>query len=109
MNDAPTLASASVGIAVGGGGLTAAASAADAVLLSSNMLRLVDMVRLGRWVMHVARQGIWVGMGLSGIAMVFAAFRYIEPAVGAILQEGIDVVVILNALRAGHSSDSCPQ
>jgi heavy metal translocating P-type ATPase len=103
INDAPALASASVGIAVGSGSLTAAASAADAVLLSSNMLRLVDLVRLGRWVMHIARQCIWVGMGLSGIAMVFAAFGYIDPAVGAILQEGIDVIVIVNALRAGHS------
>ena len=102
INDAPALASASVGIAIGSGGLTAAASAADGVLLSSSMLRLVDVVHLGRWVMHVARQGIWVGMSLSGIAMVFAAFGYIDPAFGAILQEGIDVIVILNALRAGH-------
>jgi heavy metal translocating P-type ATPase len=102
INDAPALASASVGIAVGTGGLTAAASAADGVLLSANMLRLVQVVQLGRWVMHVARQGIWVGMGLSGIAMIFAALGFIEPAVGAVLQEGIDVIVILNALRAGH-------
>jgi P-type E1-E2 ATPase len=102
INDAPALASASIGMAVGSGSLTAAGSAADAVLLSSDMLRLVDVVRLGRWVMHVARQGIWVGMGLSGIAMIFAAFGFIEPAVGAVLQEGIDVIVILNALRAGH-------
>jgi heavy metal translocating P-type ATPase len=110
INDAPALATASVGIAVGTGGLTAAASAADGVLLSSDMLRLVEVVRLGRWVMHVARQGIWVGMGLSGIAMIFAAFGFIEPAAGAILQEGIDVIVILNALRAGHppSATSTP-
>jgi heavy metal translocating P-type ATPase len=102
INDAPALASASVGIAVGSGGLTAAASAADGVLLSSNMLRLAQVVQLGRWVLHVARQGIWVGMGLSGIAMIFAAFGFIQPAVGAILQECIDVIVILNALRAGR-------
>jgi P-type E1-E2 ATPase len=102
INDAPALASASVGIAVGGGSFTAAASAADGVLLSTNMLRLVDIVQLGRWVMHVAKQGIWVGMGLSGVLMIFAAFGYIDPAVGAVLQEGIDVLVILNALRAGH-------
>jgi cation transport ATPase len=102
INDAPALASASVGIAVGSGGLTAAASAADGVLLSSSMLRLAQVVLLGRWVLHVARQGIWVGMGLSGIAMIFAAFGFIDPAVGAILQEGIDAIVILNALRAGR-------
>jgi cation transport ATPase len=51
--------------------------------------------------MRVALQGIWVGMGLSVIAMIFAAFGFISPAAGAILQEAIDVVVIFNALRAG--------
>src|SRR5260370_24703587 len=61
-------------------------------------------VRLGRRVMHVARQGIWVGMGLSVIAMLFAAFGFISPASGAILQEGIDVIAILNALRRGRIS-----
>ena len=102
VNDAPALATATVGMALGAQGLTAAASAADAVLLSSDILRVVTAVRLGRQVMHVALMGIWVGMGLSGIAMVFAACGYISPAVGAILQEGIDVIVILNALRAGR-------
>ncbi len=102
VNDAPALASASVGIAVGTQGLTAASSAADAVLLSTDILRIASVIRLGRWVMHIARQGIWVGMGLSGIAMIFAALGFIEPAAGALLQEGIDVVVILNALRAGR-------
>jgi heavy metal translocating P-type ATPase len=102
VNDAPALATASVGIAVGAQGLTAASAAADAVLLSPDMLRVVTVVRLGRWVMHVARQGILAGMGMSGVAMVFAAFGLIDPAIGAILQEGIDVIVILNALRAGN-------
>lgn len=101
INDAPALATATVGMALGTQGLTAAATAADTVLLSTDILRVVRAVRLGRWVMHVARQGIWVGMGLSVIAMVFAAFGFISPAAGALLQEGIDVIVILNALRAG--------
>jgi cation transport ATPase len=48
-------------------------------------------------------QGIWIGIGLSGIAMVFAAFGLIPPAAGALLQEGIDVLVILNALRVGRT------
>jgi heavy metal translocating P-type ATPase len=104
INDAPALATATVGMALGSQGLTAAASAADTVLLSTDILRVVRAVRLGRWVMHVARQGIWVGMGLSVIAMLFAAFGFISPAAGAILQEGIDVIVILNALRAGRIS-----
>jgi heavy metal translocating P-type ATPase len=101
VNDAPALAAATVGMALGSQGLTAAASAADTVLLSTDILRVVRAVRLGRWVMHVARQGIWVGMGLSVIAMLFAACGFMSPAAGAILQEGIDVIVILNALRAG--------
>lgn len=102
INDAPALATATVGMALGSQGLTAAATAADTVLLSTDILRVVRAVRLGRWVMHVARQGIWVGMGLSVIAMIFAAFGFISPAAGALLQEGIDVIVILNALRAGR-------
>jgi heavy metal translocating P-type ATPase len=102
INDAPVLASATVGMALGTQGLTAAASAADAVLLSTDILRVVRAVRLGRRVMRVAVQGIWVGMALSGIAMIFAAFGFISPAAGALIQEAFDVIVILNALRAGR-------
>ena len=102
INDAPALATATVGMALGSQGLTAAATAADTVLLSTDILRVVKAVLLGRWVMRVALQGIWVGMGLSGIAMLFAAFGFIAPAPGAILQEGIDVIVILNALRVSR-------
>ncbi len=115
INDAPALAAATVGMALGTQGLTAAATAADTVLLSTDILRVVRAVRLGRWVMHVARQGIWVGMSLSAIAMLFAAFGFIPPAAGALLQEAIDVVVILNALRAGrltfrpHTRETSPQ
>ncbi|GHO84435.1 heavy metal translocating P-type ATPase [Dictyobacter formicarum] len=99
INDAPALATATVGMALGTQGLTAAASAADTVLLSTNILRVDTAVFLGRRVMRIARQGIWIGMGLSGLAMIFAALGYIPPAAGAILQEGIDVLVIFNALR----------
>ncbi|HLJ33485.1 MAG TPA: HAD-IC family P-type ATPase, partial [Ktedonobacteraceae bacterium] len=104
INDAPALATATVGMALGTQGLTAAATAADTVLLSSDILRVARAVRLGRRVMRVALQGIWVGMGLSAIAMVFAAFGFIPPAAGALLQEGFDVIVILNALRAGRAA-----
>ncbi|GHO48709.1 heavy metal translocating P-type ATPase [Ktedonospora formicarum] len=104
INDAPALATATVGMALGTQGLTAAATTADTVLLSTDILRVARAVRLGRWVMHVARQGIWVGMGLSVIAMFIAAFGFIPPTVGALLQEAIDAVVILNALRAGRGS-----
>jgi heavy metal translocating P-type ATPase len=102
INDAPALATATVGMALGMQGLTAAATAADTVLLSTDILHVARAVRLGRQVLRVALQGIWVGMGLSVIAMLFAAFGFIIPAAGAILQEAIDVIVILNALRAGR-------
>lgn len=106
INDAPALATATVGMAMGAHGLTATAAAADAVLLSTDIHRVGTAVHLGRHVMRVAIQGIWVGMGLSVIAMILASFGYISPAAGAILQEGIDVIVILNALRAGRIKQS---
>lgn len=101
INDAPALATATVGLAIGAQGLTAAAAAADAVLLSTDIFQVVSAVHLGRRVMLVARQGIWIGMGLSIIAMICASFGLISPAAGAILQEGVDALVIVNALRAG--------
>ena len=80
-----------------------AAVQADAVLLSPDILQVVRAVELGQRVMRVALQGIWIGMGLSLIAMIFAAFGFIPPTAGALLQEGIDVLVIVNALRATRS------
>jgi heavy metal translocating P-type ATPase len=103
INDAPALATATVGMALGTQGLTAAASAADTVLLSSDIMGVVRAVRLGRYTMRVAVQGIWMGMGLSAIAMLFAAFGFISPPAGALIQEALDVIVILNALRAGKA------
>jgi cation transport ATPase len=87
-------------MALGTQGLTAAAT----VLLSTDILRVARAVRLGRRVMRVAIEGIWIGMGMSVIAMIFAACGFISPAAGALLQEGIDVIVILNALRVGRIS-----
>jgi heavy metal translocating P-type ATPase len=102
INDAPVLASATVGMALGTQGLTAAASAADDVLLSTDILRVVRAGHLGRQVMRIAVQEICVGMALSGIAMIFAAFGFISPAAGALIQEAFGVIVILNALRVGR-------
>ena len=85
MNDAPALATATVGMALGSQGLTAAATAADTVLLSTDILRVARAVRLGHRVLRVALQGIWVGMGLSVVAMSFAVFGLKKKTVGAIL------------------------
>lgn len=99
-NDAPALMRASVGVALAahGGGITA--EAADAVVLADDANRVAEAVQISRRTMAIARQSVWAGLGLSGLAMVVAAFGYIPPIMGAILQEAIDVAVILNALRA---------
>ncbi len=100
VNDAPALALADVGIAMGARGATAASESADAVLTVDRIDRVADAIRIGRRSLSVARQGIVAGMSLSAIAMGFAAFGYLTPIAGALLQEVIDVGVILNALRA---------
>lgn len=101
-NDAPALSSATVGIALAQHGGGVSAEAADAVLLVDDPTRVADAIVISRETMRIARQSIWVGLGLSGVAMGFAAFGYITPVVGAVLQEVIDVGVILNALRAAR-------
>jgi P-type E1-E2 ATPase len=99
-NDAPALSSATVGIALAAGGGGISAEAADAVILADDPTRLAEAVEISRRTLRLARQSIWVGLGLSSAAMVVASFGYIPPVVGAMLQEAIDVAVILNALRA---------
>jgi heavy metal translocating P-type ATPase len=99
-NDAPALSSADVGIALAGHGGGITAEAADVILLIDSLDRVSDAVAIGHRTMRIARQSIWAGLGLSGVAMVVAAFGHIPPTIGALLQEGIDVAVIFNALRA---------
>jgi cation transport ATPase len=100
VNDAPALALADVGIAMAGEGATISSEAADAVIATGRIERVADAIHIGRRAMAIARQSIVVGIGLSVVAMGFAAAGYLPPVAGAVLQEGIDVAVILNALRA---------
>jgi len=74
--------------------------AADAVITVDRIDRVAEAVRIGRRSMKIARQSVVAGMSLTLVAMVVAAFGYLPPVAGALLQEGIDVAVILNALRA---------
>jgi heavy metal translocating P-type ATPase len=99
-NDAPALSRASVGVALASHGGGISAEAADAVVLSEDPSRVAEAVAISRRTMKIARQSVWAGLGLSSVAMVFAAFGHIPPTAGALLQEIIDVAVILNALRA---------
>ncbi len=100
INDAPALALADVGVAMGVAGATAAAEAADAVIVVDRLDRLADAVRISARSFGIARQSVIAGMSLSLLAMAWAAAGRLSPLAGAILQEGIDVAVILNALRA---------
>ncbi|ACC41922.1 metal cation transporter p-type ATPase [Mycobacterium marinum M] len=100
VNDAPALAAATVGVAMGARGATASSEAADIVLTTDRLDRLADAMDIARWSRRIAVQSASVGMGLSLLAMAMAALGWLPPAAGALLQEGIDVAVILNALRA---------
>jgi cation transport ATPase len=91
---------ADVGIAMGTTAATASSETADAVITVDRIDRVAEAVVIGRRSLHIATQSVVVGLGLSFAAMVAAAFGLITPVEGALLQEGIDVAVILNALRA---------
>jgi heavy metal translocating P-type ATPase len=100
INDAPALASADVGIALGARGASASSEAADVVILADRLDRVGEAIVIARRARHIAIQSIVAGMGLSMLAMLAAAFGWLMPVPAAILQELIDVAVILNALRA---------
>ena len=106
VNDAPALAAAALGVAVAARG-AAAAEAADAVLLADGLARLPPAMAAARRAVAIARQGVVAGIGLSVLAMLAAAWGLLPPVQGALVQEGIDVAVILNALRAlNHGRDT---
>jgi soluble P-type ATPase len=100
INDAPALAAADVGVALGARGASASSEAADVVIVVDRLDRVSEAVSIARRSRRIAVESIVAGMTLSGIAMAFAAAGWLAPVAGALTQEAIDVAVILNALRA---------
>ena len=99
INDAPALATATVGVAMGAYGSAISAEAADIVLLVDDISKVGTAIEISQQTLYIAKQSIFIGIGLSFILMVIASFGLIQPAVGAMLQEIIDFAVIINALR----------
>jgi heavy metal translocating P-type ATPase len=111
INDAPALASADVGIALGARGASASSEAADVVILADRLDRVGEAIVIAQRARRIAIESIVAGMGLSILAMLAASLGWLMPVPAAIVQEVIDVAVILNALRAltpayGHAGRS---
>ncbi len=100
VNDAPVLAAADVGLAMGARGSTAASETADVVVLLDDISRVSKAVAIAKTTLRIALQSVWIGIVISVGLMLVAASGIIPAALGAGLQEIVDVVVIFNALRA---------
>jgi heavy metal translocating P-type ATPase len=100
VNDAPALAAADLGVAMGAKGAAASAEAADVVLLVDQLDRILPAMEIARRSRFIALQSVYAGIGLSVAGMIAAALGLISPVQGAVMQELIDIAVILNALRS---------
>lgn len=99
INDAPALMAATVGIALGRNS-DITAEAAGAVVMDNTLEKVDEFLHISARMRNIALQSAVGGMALSIIGMVIAAFGYLPPVAGAISQEVIDIVVVMNSLRA---------
>lgn len=106
VNDAPVLAAADVGVAMGARGSTAASESADVVILLDDISRVATAVATARRTVRIAGQSVAIGIGLSVAFMLVAATGVLPAIAGALVQEAIDVATILNGLRAGRGERS---
>lgn len=107
INDAPALALADVGIAMGARGASAASESADVIIIKDDIYKIAQLVTISQDTMRIAKEAVLIGLGLSSIFMIFAAFGFIPAVIGAILQEGLDIFSMFWAIRArgGRSLD----
>lgn len=105
INDAPAMTASTVGVAFGAAH-DVTSEAADAVVLDSSLERLDDLIHIGERMRRIALQSALGGIGISLVAMGFAVFGLITPIVGALLQEVIDLVAILNSARVAIDKGS---
>lgn len=103
VNDAPVLAAADVGMAMGARGSSAASETADVVVLVDDITKSAQAITIAQGTLRIALESVWIGIVISIILMIAASFGVIPAVVGAVLQEAVDVLVIINALRA-HGS-----
>ncbi|AUB52245.1 heavy metal translocating P-type ATPase [Enterococcus mundtii] len=104
VNDAPALTVADVGIAMGAHGSTAASESADVVILKDDLERVAEAVMISRETMKVAKQSVLIGIFVCVFLMIVASTGVIPALFGAMLQEVVDTVSILSALRAKKSA-----
>lgn len=100
VNDAPALATADIGIAMGSNGASAASDSADVVILKDDLSKVADIVFISKHTMTIAKQSVLLGLLVCVVLMVIASFGIIPTLIGAMLQEIVDTVSILSALRA---------